>query len=169
VSKITTKQIEERIGMTCYKYAPESFKAYKIIGFSNGNKNIPEYEQIALSQEEISICGNAYACKGRSAALAELKRILRLRQKNSKQYITIGFFVEGSEKTYYYIKSLFANADSIQDKLYVYKKIKNIILAKHCLIETLTSVQLDGNYKPENIETHYDKIDLKRPVKLYFK
>lgn len=163
------KSIYNNIGMTCYKYAPESFKAYFVIGFSNGNKNIPLYEQIKLSHEETSKCGYAYACSGRQEALKELKKIIRHKIQNRKQYCTIGFLDLNNERQYYFIREHMVNINNLQDKLRIYKEFKNYMLSKDCKVEAFTTATLDGHYKPENVKTEYNYVNINRPVIVKFK
>jgi hypothetical protein len=163
------KSFYDYIGMTCYKYAPESFKAYAVIGFSNGNKNIPLYKQIKLMPDEISICGNAFCCNGRKAALKEVKKIIRTKLKNRKQYCTIGFLDTENKKQFYFQRELSANIYDLDKKLYIYKEFKRYMLSKNCKIEAYTMATLDGHFQPENMETKYNYVDINKPVMVKFK
>lgn len=157
------------IGITCYKYAPESFKAYAVLKFSNGNKNVPEYTQIKLTDEETSICGNVFCTSGRNKALTELKKIIRNKIKESKQYCTIGFLNINNNKQFHYIRSQYCNITNLTEKLRIYKEFKKYILDCDCKIESFKVAKLDGNYKPESVTTEYDYIDIKKPVLVKFK
>lgn len=162
--KQNKKSFWDYIAVSCYKYAPESFRAYAVLSFSNGNKNVPEYTKINLTSEETSKCGYAFACGGRKQALAELKKIIRQKINASKQYATIGFFSIDNPKQYYFTQHYTANKQRVSDMLHAYKAFKQYMLDIDCKIEAYTVATLDGHYKPENVEKKYDRIDINRPV-----
>lgn len=141
------KKKDDYLAVQCYRYAPEQFKAYRITGFSNGNKNIPLYEEIKLSYEETSRCGNAMICKGKDAAIAELKRILRARLKSQKQYYTIGF-MSADGRDYAFIRELRFEKHNKKDILHAYRELKQRLSEDNWQVKQSTSVKLDGHYKP---------------------
>ena len=162
--KQNNKSFWDYIAMSCYKYAPESFKAFAVLSFSHGNKNIPEYTKINLTSEETSRCGYAFACGGRKQALAELKKIIRQKIKASKNYATIGFFSIDNPKQYHFTQHYTTDKHNINGMLRVYKAFKEYIVKNDCKLEAYTLATLDGHYKPETIEKKYDYIDINRPV-----
>lgn len=163
------RKCDNYFALHCCRYAPEQFKAYRVVGFSNGNRNIPQYEEIFLNSSEKSACGNAFICKGRSFALAELKKILRTRDKKRKRLVTYGFFEEGSNKTFHFTQQLTASDNDIFAKLYAFKEFKDHLIKHDCIVETWSEAKLDGNYKPESVKETYTKVDLSRPKKIYFR
>lgn len=162
------KSIYDYIGISCYKYAPESFKAYFVLSFSHGNRNIPEYTQINLTYDETSICGNAFCCKGKKEAITELKKIIRKHIKNSRQYMSIGFMLKDSTQ-YIYTQQLKANKNNLQDQLSIFKEFKQYNIEHDCKYNDYSSATLNGNYKPENIENHYSIIDISKPIIINYK
>lgn len=118
------RKCDNYFAVSCYRYAPESFKAMYVKEFSHGNRNIPCYTKIELDPEEVSRCGNAYICKGRATAIAELKRIIRKREKSDKLFCTYGLTYTDNPRQYIYIREIRANENDIADKLRAYKEIK---------------------------------------------
>jgi len=167
--KKNKKSFWDYIAITCYRYAPESFRAYAVLSFSNGNKNIPEYTQIKLDNEETSRCGNAFCCGGRKQAITELKKIIRQKIKQQKQLATIGFFDAEYPKQYYFTQQLRANKNNINDMLWAYKRFKNYVLENNCKFKAYTMAKLDGHYRPEETKIKYNYIDINRPLIVNFK
>lgn len=97
-------------------------------------------------------------------AIAILKRLLR-KQEKEDSYICIGFWTE-DRKDYYFTSDLMCRADSLQDKLRVYKEWKRYIMEHNGVLSTHTVTT--GYVSPcgmtagveEEIE---DRIDLTRP------
>jgi hypothetical protein len=150
-----------------YRYAPEQFKAYRVTGFSNGNKNIPMYEQIQLDHEERHACGYALCTKGKDAARAELKRILRKREREQKYYYSVGFKEQGNGKQFAFIRELYNTLDNQQGMLYLYKRVKDAIIKQGCHVATHTMATLDGQYKPENVKEYGFTVDIKKPILIH--
>lgn len=132
------RRVDDYLAVHCYKYAPEQFQAFRVTGFSNGNRNVPIYEKIALSYEDISICGNAYCTKGRDAAIAELKRVLRKMERKPVLYVTIGFKSKVYPRQYRFTQDLRCLPDDRDGKLHIYKEFKDFVLSKNCMFEEYT-------------------------------
>lgn len=122
------RKCDKYFAVSCYRYAPESFKAFYVKEFKNGNKNIPCYTEITLNSSEKSVCGNAYICKGRSAAIAELKKIIRKREQKEKHRVTYGNVLENDQTKFVYTSSLFVNADSLENRLFAFKEWKRTVI-----------------------------------------
>lgn len=158
------KKSDKYLAMQCYRYAPEQFKAFRITGFSGGNKNIPIYEKIKLSYDETTRCGNAMICNGRDAALAELKRILRTRESNNKQLYTIGFMSNGG-KDFAFMRGLCFERGNLKNAYSAYQELKKCLAEQNWRIKQSTSVKLDGRYKPipESVSESYLEINPNKP------
>lgn len=154
--KQNKKSFYDHISMTCFKYAPESFKASY-----NG-------KPIQLEYDETSKCGYAFCCGGREKAITELKKIIRGKIKRNREYCTIGFYDAENKKQYHFTQQLKATFFNIADMLYIYKDFKRDIMARNCKIESYTQATLNGQFKPEHVETKYDIIDINKPLIIHF-
>ena len=160
------RKCDNYLAIQCYKYAPEQFKAYRVVGFSHGNRNVPKYEQIKLDGYETSVCGNAYCTKGRSAAISELKKIMRKHSKRPDYYVTYGFMSKTYPSQYRFTKDIRAVPECIDDILRVYKEFKQFVLNNDCKFPSYTQAVLDGNYQATKIEDVYDEVDISKPVRI---
>lgn len=137
-----------------YKYSPESFRFYM-----NG-KYINLDAQSAHDIACMVISGR------KKEAEDTLKRILRNAEKETNDYICIGFYGVNSD-TYYFTQDLKCNKNNLQDKLHAYKEWKRYIKSKNCDLSThtVTSGLLtpDGKMTKEREENVLDKVDLSRP------
>lgn len=158
------RKCDNYLAVSGYRYAPEQFKAYRVTGFSNGNRNVPVYERIKLSYEETSKCGNALCTQGRNAAVTILKKILRERNKKPQYYITIGFMSKTYPTQYRFTQDIRTLPDKLGNRLNVYKEFKKYCIAHDCKFPAYTQAVLDGNYKAKEVVEVYDEIDIKRPV-----
>lgn len=144
------RKIDNYIAVSCYKYAPESFKAYIVLSFSHGNKNIPEYTEIKLTADEKSRCGYIFVTKGRKAAVDEIKRIIRKAEKQNARKITFGATLKSNKKAFVYFKYQEADADNITDKLQAYKHIKELFELKGWTDTRYEKATLNGQFKVED-------------------
>lgn len=151
-----------------YKYAPEQFKAYKVVGFSNGNKNVPMYEQIQLTPDETSTCGYELVTKGKAAAIAKLKTILRKREQNKKRYINYGFRMVDDEKQFAYIpgRGIPANAN-MESKLHAYKTVKANMEYLKWEIVRMIETKLGAGYSIESQNEVKEKVNPNAPMIFY--
>ena len=144
------RKIDNYIAVSCYKYATESFKAYIVLSFSHGNKNIPEYTEIKLTADEKSRCGYAYATKGRRAAVDEVKRIIRKAEKQSANKITFGATLKNHKRDFVYFQYEEAKADNISEKLMIYKRVKELFALKNWTHTYFEKATLNGNFEIED-------------------
>lgn len=152
------RKCDQYFAVSCYKYAPEQFKAYRVVGFLNGNRNIPLYDEIELTPEETSQCGYAMVTSGRSAGIAELKKILR-KQDHTASRITYGFRYVDHPTQFVYLRGPIAMRDSLSSRLETYKRIVWQLAKQNWEHETLTSCELGANLKTENVKVHKEKIN----------
>lgn len=167
------RKCDNYFAVSCYRYAPESFTACFVKEFSNGNKNIPVYTKIKLNTDERSTCGNAYICKGRSAAIAELKKIIRKRERKEKSYCTYGNKYKDNPKQYAFTHYLECQADSLQSRLYAYKEwkhycIKNNYEVSRYVIEEIQFDPEHPNRKATQREVK-EQLDRNKPIKIHFR
>jgi len=153
-----------------YKYAPESFKSYKVIIDKTGKGN-HKYELLNFTADENKRIGDIYITKGKNEAVNEIKRLYRKmrREFNSKKYCCFGFFKEGSKTEFIYIRQLRALNSNLKDKLYYYKEMKE--LNKENNWEYVSHVKgemiaKDGKLEMSKGEKAIEKIS-KKAFKLY--
>lgn len=147
--------MKDKIRYTCsgYKYAPESFKCYMVVINPDGN-NHSYYFINEFTDEENWNIGNICITKGKLAAEAEIKRLLRSKQK-FHDYITYGYKeIEGSNVAYLQYEYIH-DSSNILKKLELYKKIKNYFKSQNYIASqfTLDTCELDSNYNP----IHHEK------------
>lgn len=155
--------MNKRVRYTCsgYKYAPESFEAFRVYVLSNN----PSYEKIPLSQEQTHKIGMLCIQCGKSEVEKELKRIVRTVNKRQRQKITYGFKLLGDERRFIYdgYNSTWADA-GIKARLQVYKQIKHYLLERECKVTYGQSARLDGHYKPQEVEDMCYEANINKPV-----
>lgn len=137
------------------EYAPETFTC------SVNGKYFPlEYP---------STIGQIWLSKGTEAMKAEIKKEVRKRRQERRR-VTIGFYVDDT-KRFCYTRDLGAYNDDLQDKLRIYKLWKEFCLKNNCVLShhEITSgyITPDGNSKTKTEEVK-DKVNLKRPIKLFY-
>ena len=144
----------------CYRYAPESFKAWY-----NG-------AEISLNADERSECGGAYCTNGKPAAIAALKRIIRKRESKIKYLITYGNFYLNKPTSFAYTEQLAVDGNSLADRLYAYRAWKNYCEDNNYFAGTV--VVEEGNFNPYGKNTATSKVfaealDKNRKIKLGFR
>lgn len=82
-----------------YRYAPESFRAFKGLP---GQK----MEQIPLSGEQRRKMGYLCMTQGGKAGVAYVKHIERERERKCRLYMTYGFLIKGNPHRYVYCAEL---------------------------------------------------------------
>lgn len=152
------RKCDQYFAVSGYKYAPEQFKAYRVVGFSNGNRNIPLYDKIELTSEEISECGMAMITGGRNASIAKLKKILRNRDC-VESWITYGFRYVDHPTQFVYLRGPIARRGDLGSRLETYKRIVRQLSEQNWEHETFTSCELGANFKTENVQVHKEKIN----------
>ena len=163
---------DKYLSMSCYRYAPESFQAFRVTGFKNGNRNIPIYDEIKLSFDERQELGNLRIGKGKDEALARLKHILRERVGKTEQRYKMGFFIRFSNREFVHLHGgLTFKQYDLAGMYKSYLELKHAMDKDCWKIQTSKSVKLDGYYRPiRETETEgFTFVDPERPVKLKIK
>lgn len=167
------RKCDNYFAVSCYRYAPERFTACYVKEFSNGNKNIPCYTEINLTNEEKSACGNAFCTKGRLAAIAELKHIIRKRERKDKIYITYGSAHKNNSKLYSYTNTLLVPENNLTERLYAYKEWKKYCIANDWKLSNykVEEIQFDPNdlSKKPTEKMLYDELVKDKFIKIYTK
>ncbi len=141
-----------------YRYAPESFRIYK---------HLPGRppKELLLPFEQQSWMGYLYITQGCQKAIAYAKHKERQQEKKCMSYMTYGFMFRDEQRRYAYFPQLYCKADaSLPDRLELFRSIREQLRFMGGQIEEYTSCELDGRYRPINIEKHYKIVDLSRPV-----
>ena len=152
------RKCDQYFAVSGYRYAPEQFKAYRVVGFSNGNRNIPMYDKIELTPEETSECGMAMCSGNRDAAIAKLKKILRKRD-HTESWITYGFRFVDHPTQFVYLRGPIARRNDLSSRFETYKRIVWQLEKQNWEHETFTSCELGANFKTENVKVHKEKIN----------
>ena len=151
------RKCDQYFAVSGYRYAPEQFKAYRVVGFSNGNRNIPLYDKIELTSEETSECGMAMCSGNREAAIAKLKKILRKRDHAASK-ITYGFRYVDHPNEFVYLRTC-ALRDDLQSRLWLFKQCLWQFEKMGWEHETFKSCELNGKFEAENVKSHKEKIN----------
>ena len=153
------KKIDRYLSFKYCRYAPESFRAF----WKKDSKPNTSFVEISLSPKERYMCGYPAICQGRNATMAKLKKILRKRETKQRIFLTVGFFIKDNPRRYAYAQSLLAPQYNLQRLFENYKQYKAEILSGFCKLESFTEAKLGACYKPEQVTTHYETLDIKRP------
>ena len=137
-----------------YKYAPEQCSV-----FLNNRLYAKAGTQAAHDITLLLIAG-----KEKEAADTVKRQIMKAAKK--PEYITIGFFEEGTRR-YFFTRQLIARRDDLPEKLRIYKEYKHFLQDHDSIVNTY--IIEAGKITPEGIpapETKVitEKADLKRPV-----
>lgn len=138
-----------------YKYAPESFSF-----FVNGKLYAGRHTPEAAALANLIIQG-----KEKEAA-DMIKRNIRKGYKKP-EYITIGFYQEGSPSRYFFTRQLYARRDDLRDKLRIYKEYKHFLESNNCIVSTYeikAGEFIPGQESTPKAEKITEKADLKRPL-----
>ena len=138
-----------------YKYAPESFTF-----FVNGKVYAAAYTQEAAKLGYLIITGKE------KEARDTIKRQIRADYKKP-QYLTIGFYQEGSASRYFYTRQLYARRDDLRDKLRIYKEWKHFIESQNCVLNTYeinAGEFIPGQKAAPKKQLIEERADLKRPL-----
>jgi len=157
---------KERIRYTCrgYKYAPESFIAYRVLIDQSGGSN-HAYEMLPFSPEENREIGYMRITEGRERAEALIKHKVRKQEKQPRKYIAYGFRDKDASASYYYCEQLrvLPSAD-VKNRLTAYKKFKSYLLAQDCKISYCTEAKLDGQFRPQEVREIFSTVDITKPL-----
>lgn len=159
--------------ISCYRYAPESFKAYMLIGYTGKYLNKPKYKEIPLTYNEKSECGNAYCCGNTDSAIKVLKRIIRAKERKVKQYITYGNFYTNKPREYAFTQQLAVDSSKLSERLYAYKEWKDFCnrvdwKISSYVVEELTFDPDHPNKQPTTKEI-FEELNKDRKIKITFK
>lgn len=163
--------MNDKIAYTCvgYKYAPESFRCFMVVINARGY-NHSYYELENFTEEENHRVAMICISKGKKEAEAEIKKIVRNKKEDYKN-ITYGYKVINENMVAYLKYHRICDSANIQEKLKLYKEIKEYFKNKNFIITecVLNSWKLDGNYNPLNPQTKEVKQILNpKPIKIRF-
>ena len=127
-----------------YKYAPESFRAFKGLP---GQK----MEQISLSDEQRQKMGYLCLTQGGKAGIAYVK--------------TYGFFLENDPRGYVYCPQLLCReSDTLKERLCILRMFREYLAKTGGRIEQSTQCEFDKNFRPVHVRKNYVVADLNRPL-----
>lgn len=155
------RKCDNYLGIYCYRYAPESFRAY----FAK--------KEICLTAEERDECGTAYCTGGENAAVKALKRVIRKRERKEKLYVTYGNFYKNKLREYAFTQELATDGNDLRSRLYAYKTWKDYCQSRDwklstCIIEEGTVNPFDGKNKAIQREIS-EELDPCRKIKITFR
>ena len=140
-----------------YRYAPESFRAYR-------RTRAGGYEEISEVRYD-STLGYIAVTKGDQAVFAELKR--RDRKKARKNCgISYGFFLADSVREYAFIRGLYTFDTGMRSRLLLYKEIKKQMEMRNWMHETSTTAQLGPCGEVMSVTNNQREIDRNRPCSI---
>lgn len=141
-----------------YKYAPESFRAFKGLP---GQK----MEQILLSDEQRQKMGYLCLTQGGKAGIAYVKHIERERARGCHYYKTYGFFLENDPRGYVYCPQLLCReSDTLKERLCILRMFREYLAKTGGRIEQSTQCEFDKNFSPVHVRKNYVVADLNRPL-----
>ena len=151
---------ELKISYSGYKYAPESF-SFCVNGKLYAAAHTPEAAALA----NLIIQGKE------KEARDKIKKALRADYKKP-EYITIGFYQEGSASRYFFTRQLYARRDDISDKLRIYKEYKQYIESRSGIVNTyeIKSGQfIPGKAAAPAATVIEEKADISRPIIIHLR
>jgi hypothetical protein len=166
-------RINDYVKYTChgYRYAPESFRVYKVFVNKDGYGK-HKYVELDLSAEQRSNIGNTYICKGKKAAFDLAKRYDREMMRKRQIFITYGFSDVANPSHYYFTQQLFCRLDApLLERYFIFKKFRDYLAEDNGY--TVTTQQLDGAFMPVNaakkVKRPRSNANLLKPVVVYLK
>ena len=146
-----------------YRYAPESFRAYK--RFCGG-----DWVQIPLSHDQRSSVGYLYLTKGMKAAVDFVKRHERELAQKYRTYVSYGFRTLEDPRCYLYVPQLYCRADAaLSEKAEILRELRQVLLEMGGRLEISSKCELDGLYRPINVVKNYSTADFSRPVLVHLR
>ncbi len=143
-----------------YRWAPESFHASKGLT-KDSMRNVP------LTDEERRKVGLLYITKGFDAAAGYVKHVERAHVRQRKSTMTYGFLTKEVPGRFVYCPQLYCRTDAaIGERLYLFKKIRRVLNETEGRVTTSTQCDLDGSYRPTNIQENTVTADFRRPLRL---
>jgi hypothetical protein len=144
-----------------YRYAPESFRAYK--GDQKG-----EQREIMLSENQRSTLGYLYLTRGAESAIAFIKRVERERERKTRLYMTYGFLTLEDPGTYLFCKDIRCRTDApLYWRMATLREFKEYLDSIGGRVEQSAECLLDGQYRPIAVRKKYLTADYSRPVVIY--
>lgn len=141
-----------------YRWAPESFQASK--GLTKNSMKI-----IPLTAEEQKETGILSLTKGPDVAIGYVKHIERTRERQRRKIITYGFRTQEEPGRFVYCPQLYFRADAaLDERLYMFKKIRSVLEETNGRVVTSTECDLDGEYRPVNVKENAVTADFSRPL-----
>lgn len=141
--------MKEKISYTVYKPAPESAKFYlneKCIDIP-AETNAGYYAAIGDHKQTIDI----------------VKRYIRKKRKESNIVYCYGFYYKNSN-TFTFISSLYADPESLTDKLYCFKEAKRYFKENPTQYIVEKGKIIPGENPKKETEKQTIEIDLERPI-----
>ncbi|WP_326975269.1 hypothetical protein [Caproicibacter sp. BJN0012] len=127
-----------------YRYAPESFHAYKGVTKSKQHK-------IPLSDEQRGTLGYLYLTQGAEPAIAFIKRVEREREHKSRLYMTYGFLTREDPGTYLFCKDIRCRTDApLYWRMATLREFKEYLESIGGRVEQSAKCLLDGQYRATN-------------------
>ena len=142
--------------ISCYKYAPESFRGY--IRQADG------WQQYQLSLADTIDCGVKATSEGYDAGLARFKHIVRRQTRPKVRRVTYGFEDLDDPGQYIYCRELSICDDDLRGKLQLLKQIKSAFSSGVRLGGKAT---LGAAGKIEKTEDYIARVDTSKPIKIY--
>ena len=141
-----------------YRYAPESFHAFKGLP---GQK----MEQIPLSDEQRRKMGYLCMTQGGKAGVAYVKHIERERERKCRLYMTYGFMLKENPRSYVYCADLRCREnDPPTVRLQTLRAFREHLAQSEGRIEQSVECELDGRYRPIHMRKNYVTADFDRPI-----
>lgn len=155
------KKQQFQYGISGYRWAPESFHASK--GLVGQRKS-----EIPLTDEERREIGYRFLTEGFRAAVAYVKHIERMREREKRRRMTYGFWVKDERQRYVWCPQISCGTDApITERLKVLKAVRYEFARTDGNVETSTCCELDGAKRPVNITKTTVTADFDRPVKIW--
>ena len=141
-----------------YRYAPESFHAFKGLP---GQK----MEQIPLSDEQRRKMGYLCMTQGGKAGVAYVKHIERERERKCRLYMTYGFMLKENPRSYVYCADLRCREnDPPTVRLQTLRAFREHLAQSGGRIEQSVDCELDGRFRPVRTRKSYVSGGFARPV-----
>ena len=144
-----------KLSYSGYKYAPETFNF-----FVNGKLYAAAHTPEAAALANLIIQGKE------KEARDEIKRAIRKGYKKP-EYITIGYYQEGSATRYFFTRQLYARRDDLLDKLRIYKEYKHFLESNNCIVNTYevnAGEVTPGHISAPKTQLIEERADVKRPL-----
>lgn len=141
-----------------YRWSPESFYACKGLT-KDSMKNVP------LTDNERREVGILFLTKGFDAATGYVRHIDRARERNTRSIMTYGFHTKEVSGQFIYCPQLYFRSDAaIGERLYMFKKIREVLAETDGRVAISAECELDGAYNPVNVRENALTADFGRPL-----